>query len=152
MVASGDWITPRLNGFKYFEKPPLQYWATAALFEVLGERDWVARLWTALLGVAGIALSLHAGNRLFGRPVGAFAAAMLAGSPLYVVLGQVNTLDMGVTFFLSAAMFALLLERPLWFWIACALAVLSKGLIGMVLPGGAIVLDLLLEADGSFGR
>src|SRR5438045_5689632 len=110
MVASGDWITPRLNGFKYFEKPPLQYWATAALFEVLGERDWVARLWTALLGVAGIALSLYAGNRLFGPPVGAFAAAMLAGSPLYVVLGQVNTLDMGVTFLLSAAIFPLAVE------------------------------------------
>ncbi|HMH19485.1 MAG TPA: 4-amino-4-deoxy-L-arabinose transferase, partial [Burkholderiales bacterium] len=30
MVASGDWLTPRLNGFKYFEKPALQYWATAA--------------------------------------------------------------------------------------------------------------------------
>ena len=50
MVASGDWITPRLNGFKYFEKPPLQYWATAAFFSLLGEKDWVARLWTALIG------------------------------------------------------------------------------------------------------
>jgi 4-amino-4-deoxy-L-arabinose transferase-like glycosyltransferase len=152
MVASGDWLTPRLNGFKYFEKPPLQYWATAALFVVLGEGDWVARLWTALLGIAGIALTGYAANRLFGRPTGWYAAAVLAGSPLYVVLGQVNTLDMGVTFFLSAAMFALVLERPLWFWIACALAVLSKGLIGIVLPGGAIVLYLLLKRDWSLVR
>ena len=38
MVASGDWVTPRLNGFKYFEKPPLQYWATAAAFELFGEQ------------------------------------------------------------------------------------------------------------------
>jgi 4-amino-4-deoxy-L-arabinose transferase-like glycosyltransferase len=152
MVTSGDWVTPRLNGFKYFEKPPLQYWATAALFEVLGERDWVARLWTALLGFAGIGLTLYAGNRLFGPPIGVYAAAVLAGSPLYVVLGQVNTLDMGVTFFLSAALFALLLGRPLWFWIACALAVLSKGLIGVVLPGGAIALYLLLKRDWSLVR
>ena len=152
MVASGDWVTPRLNGYKYFEKPPLQYWATAALFEVLGEHDWVARLWTALLGVAGIALTFYAGNRLFGPPSGAAAAAVLAGSPLYVVLGQVNTLDMSVTFFLAAAIFALALERPLWFWAACAAAVLSKGLIGIVLPGGAVVLYLLLRRDWSLIR
>lgn len=152
MVASGDWLTPRLNGFKYFEKPPLQYWATAALFEVLGERDWVARLWTALLGIAGIALTFYAGNRLFGPPTGAYAAAVLAGSPLYVVLGQVNTLDMGVAFFLSAAIFALCLQRMLCFWVACALAVLSKGLIGIVLPAGAVVLYLLVKRDWSLIR
>lgn len=152
MVASGDWLTPRLNGFKYFEKPPLQYWATAALFEVLGEHDWVARLWTALLGIAGIALTFYAGNRLFGPPTGAYAAAVLAGSPLYVVLGQVNTLDMGVAFFLSAAIFALCLQRMLWFWVACALAVLSKGLIGIVLPAGAVVLYLLVKRDWSLIR
>src|SRR4051812_45625324 len=152
MVASGDWLTPRLNGFKYFEKPPLQYWATAALFEVLGEHDWVARLWAALLGIAGIALTGYAANRLFGPPTGWYAAAVLTASPLYVVLGQVNTLDMGVTFFLAAAMFALVLKRPFWFWIACALAVLSKGLIGIVLPGGAIVLSLLVKRDWSLVR
>jgi len=152
MVASGDWLTPRLNGFKYFEKPPLQYWASAALFEVLGERDWVARLWTALLGIAGIALTFYAGNRLFGPPTGAYGAAVLAGSPLYVVLGQVNTLDMGVTFFLSAAIFALCMQRMLWFSVACALAVLSKGLIGIVLPAGAVGLYILLKQDWSLVR
>jgi 4-amino-4-deoxy-L-arabinose transferase-like glycosyltransferase len=152
MVASGDWLTPRLNGFKYFEKPPLQYWASAALFELFGERDWVARLWTALLGFAGIALTFRAGNRLFGAPTGAYAAAILAASPLYIVLGQVNTLDMGVSFFLAAAIFAAALERPFGFWIACALAVLSKGLIGIVLPGGALALYILASRDWSMIR
>ena len=152
MVASGDWLTPRLNGFKYFEKPPLQYWASAVLFKVFGEHDWVARLWTALLGLAGIALTFYAANRLFGPPIGAYAAAMLAGAPLYVVLGQVNTLDMGVTFFLSAAVFALGLGRPLWFWIACALAVLSKGLIGIVLPLGTVALSIMLARDWTLVR
>jgi 4-amino-4-deoxy-L-arabinose transferase-like glycosyltransferase len=147
MVASGDWVTPRLNGFRYFEKPPLQYWATAAFFSVLGEKDWVARLWTALAGFAGILLVLYAGNRLWGAPAGAYAAAVLAGSPLYVLLGQVNTLDMGVSVFLGAGLVAFLLGRMLLFWAACALAVLSKGLIGLVLPGAAIVVFLLLKRD-----
>ena len=152
MVASGDWVTPRLNGFKYFEKPPLQYWATAAFFSVLGEKDWVARLWTALIGFAGIALTFGAGNRLFAPPVGAYAAAMLAGSPLYVLLGQVNTLDMSVSVFLAAGIFAFASGRMLLFWAACALAVLSKGLIGIVLPVAAIGLYTLVKWDWSVPR
>jgi len=152
MVASGDWITPRLNGFKYFEKPPLQYWTTAALFEVLGEHDWVARLWTALIGFAGIAMVLTTANRLFGPPAGLYAAAVLAASPLYVLLGQVNTLDMSVTFFLSAAIFAFALGHPLLFWAACGLAVLSKGLIGIVLPGGALFVYMLVKRDWDLVR
>jgi 4-amino-4-deoxy-L-arabinose transferase-like glycosyltransferase len=152
MVASGDWVTPRLNGFRYFEKPPLQYWTTAAFFSVLGKQDWVARLWTALTGFAGILLVLYAGNRIWGRPAGSYAAAVLAGSPLYVLLGQVNTLDMGVSVFLAAALVAFLLGRMLWFWVACALAVLSKGLIGIVLPGAAIFVFMLLKREWSLMR
>jgi 4-amino-4-deoxy-L-arabinose transferase-like glycosyltransferase len=147
MAASGDWVTPRLNGFKYFEKPPLQYWATAFFFKAVDETDWTARLWTALLGFAGLLLVLYAGNRLFGPPTGWMAAAVLAGSPLYVLMGQINTLDMGVTFFLSAAMFALVLGHTLVFWAACAAAVLSKGLIGIVLPLATVALYILVKRD-----
>ncbi|MDH4284194.1 MAG: phospholipid carrier-dependent glycosyltransferase, partial [Gallionellaceae bacterium] len=50
MVASGDWVTPRLNDLKYFEKPPLQYWATAIAYTLFGEHHWTSRLWTALTG------------------------------------------------------------------------------------------------------
>ena len=44
MVLTGDWVTPRLNGIKYFEKPALQYWITAASYEAFGVRHWTARL------------------------------------------------------------------------------------------------------------
>ena len=163
MVASGDWLTPRLNGFKYFEKPPLQYWATAAAFEVFGVNDWAARLWTGLAALAGVWMAFAAGNRLFGRPAGAFAAAILASSPLYVLLGQINTLDMSVTLFLSAAVFAFSLAqtesepraRRRWmlaFWAACAGAVLSKGLIGIVLPLAAVGLYVLVRRDWALLR
>src|SRR5258708_23924856 len=131
MVASGDWVTPRLNGFKYFEKPPLQYWTTAVLFKVLGEHDWVARLWTALIGFAGIGLVLYAGNRLFAPPAGFYAAAVLAGSPLYALMSPGNTLDMSVSVFLSAAVVPCLLGHMQLFWEDCALAVLRQDLISL---------------------
>ncbi|TMH88602.1 MAG: glycosyltransferase family 39 protein [Betaproteobacteria bacterium] len=153
MLASGDWITPRLNGFKYFEKPPLQYWTTAAFFTLFEVADWSARLWTALAGFAGIFMVLFVGRRLFGAPAGLYAAAVLAGSPLYVMLGQINTLDMGLTFFLCCAVFAFALGHMFLFWAACALAVLSKGLIGIVLPIGTIALYVLIKRDwGLLGK
>ena len=152
MVAAGDWTTPRLNGFKYFEKPPLQYWATAAFFSAFGEKDWAARLWTALCGLAGIAMVFFFGRKVFSGRAGAFGALVLAGCPLYVLLLQVNTLDMGLTLFLTAAMFAFALGRFHLFWAACALAVLSKGLIGIVLPLGAVGLYVLMKQDWALVR
>ncbi len=149
MVASGDWLTPRLNAFKYFEKPPLQYWATAAFFSVFGENDWASRLWAALACLAGLLMTWRAADRLFSSPVGAYGALVLAGSPLYVMLGQFNTLDMGLAFFLSAAIFAFALGRYYLFWAACALAVLSKGLVGIVLPLAAVGLYTLVKRDWS---
>jgi len=149
MVASGDWVTPRLNGLKYFEKPPLQYWATAAFFSAFGERDWAARLWSALAAIAGVVLVFLSGRKLFSTEAGAFGALVLAGCPLYVLLAQINTLDMALSFFLAAAIFAFALERYYLFWAACALAVLSKGLIGIVLPAGAIGLYILVKWDWS---
>lgn len=159
MVVSGDWTTPRLNGYKYFEKPALQYWATAAAFELFGIREWTARLWSALTGFLGVLLVLHFGNRVFGPPVGGLAAAILAGSLWWAIIGHINTLDMGVSFFMSLAVLGAALgqrddasvrERGWWMhaaWAAAALALLSKGLIGIVLPAGAFALYILVQRD-----
>src|SRR4030095_646465 len=54
MAVSGNWVTPRLNGLKYFEKPPLQYWATAAAYKVFGVHEWTARLPPALAGILAV--------------------------------------------------------------------------------------------------
>ena len=70
MIASGDWVTPRINGYKYFEKPPLQYWATAVSLSAFGMNEWAARLWPGLTGFLGVLLVFWAGNRLFGAAGG----------------------------------------------------------------------------------
>jgi 4-amino-4-deoxy-L-arabinose transferase-like glycosyltransferase len=159
MLASGDWLTPRLNGFKYFEKPPLQYWATAATYALFGVGDWQTRLWTALTGFLGVLFTFFAARRLFGATSGLYAAAVLAGSLFYAGASGFVTLDMGVAFFLSAAVFCFVLaqapgasraEQRGWMlaaWATMALAVLSKGLIGIVLPGGALALYILWRRD-----
>ncbi|MDE2118803.1 MAG: glycosyltransferase family 39 protein [Betaproteobacteria bacterium] len=159
MVVSGDWVTPRLNGLKYFEKPPLQYWATATAYTVFGEHQWTSRLWTALTGFAGLLLVWYAGTRLFGCAAGRYAAMLLGGSLLYVLMAHINTLDMGVTFFITLGVAGLLLgqqaesdarTRRNWMyvaWAALGLAVLSKGLMGLVLPGAALFLYSVAQRD-----
>src|SRR4030095_8991196 len=55
IAVSGNWVTPRLKGLKYFEKPPFQYWATAAAFNAFGVHEWTARLASAVAGpLAGV--------------------------------------------------------------------------------------------------
>jgi 4-amino-4-deoxy-L-arabinose transferase-like glycosyltransferase len=163
MVASGDWVTPRLNDIKYFEKPPLQYWATAIAYEAFGEHQWTSRLWVGLTGFAGIFLVWFAGLRLFGREAALYAAMLLGSSWLYVLIGHVNTLDMGVTFFITLGILAMLVAQNelnttrqrnwmLLAWGGMALAVLSKGLMGMILPGAALFIYCAVQRDFSVLR
>lgn len=164
MVVTNDWITPRLNGIKYFEKPPLQTWMNAATFKAFGFGEWQARLWTGLCGLLGIALVALAGRRLYGGAVAFSAATVLASSFLWAALGHVNTLDMGLAGMMTVSLCSLLIaqrndaapaERRNWMlacWAGMALAVLSKGLIGIVLPGAVLVLYTVLARDWAIWR
>lgn len=164
MVVTNDWITPRLNGIKYFEKPPLQTWMNAATFKAFGFGEWQARLWTGLCGLLGIALVALAGRRLYGGAVAFSAATVLASSFLWAALGHVNTLDMGLAGMMTVSLCSLLIaqrndaapaERRNWMlacWAGMALAVLSKGLIGIVLPGAVLVFYTVLARDWAIWR
>ena len=161
MLVSGDWITTRLNGIKYFEKPPLQIWMTALAFKVFGLGEWQARLWTGLCGYAGILLTGVAGMHLFGRRTGLAAALILASCLFWSALGHINTLDMGLAGGMTLALCGMLVSQaaagPLqvatrrnWMlacWAGMALAVLSKGLIGLALPGAVLIVYTLVARD-----
>ncbi|MBU9175755.1 glycosyltransferase family 39 protein [Burkholderia gladioli] len=159
MFVTGDWITPRYNGYKYFEKPPLQTWLNALSFAWFGIGAWQARLYTALVSFGGILLVGYTGARVFNPVAGLCAAVVLAASPYWNLMGHFNTLDMGLSFWMAVTLCALLLaQRPglatgatrgwMWLcWASMALAVLSKGLIGVILPGAVLVLYTLIARD-----
>ena len=163
MVASGDWVTPRLDALKYFEKPPLQYWTTAVAYRLWGQHEWTARLWVALCGFLGLLLTAWIGARLYGALSGALAALVQAGSLLYLALSRISTLDMGLTVTLELALAGLvLLLRPpfggaraptrgaaLLLAVGVALAFLSKGLVGILIPGAVAAAYVLLRRDWS---
>ncbi len=157
MAASGDWVTPRLNGVKYFEKPPLQYWASAASFSLFGESEFTARIYTALCGLLALLAVGFTARRLAGTDAALAAVGVLLSSPYFLAMGGVVTLDMGLTAWTTLAVCAFLLaftgaeaERRRWMllaWGAIALAVLSKGLVGIVFPAAAIFLHCLVNRD-----
>src|SRR5271154_2476862 len=70
MVASGDWVTPRLDGVPYFEKPPLGYWVIAACEDFLGSSEWSVRVCPAVFALGGILATYWAGCRIYGRDAG----------------------------------------------------------------------------------
>ncbi len=155
MVVSGDYLTPRLNGVKYFEKPPLFYWFEAGLIRSFGLSEWSVRLGPALFALLGCLSVYYAGTRIYGRRTGLVSAAVLATSILYYALSRLITLDMPVAVLLTAALLSFLIgsrepagaARRAFFWTfyaAAALAVLTKGLIGIVIPGMIIFAWMLV--------
>lgn len=145
MVATGDFLTPRLNGVKYFEKPPLVYWLSAGAIKLFGLNEWALRLSPALFALLGCLAVYFLGRRLYGARAGFFAAAVLASSPLYDFMGGVLTLDMPLTALLTVAMGSFLIgvreppgaRRHRWlytFYATAALGVLAKGLVAVAIP------------------
>src|SRR5437879_2906110 len=86
--AGGGWVTLRLNGVRYFDKPPLLYWLTAASFRLFGPSEWAARLAPFLGAVLAAAGTAVLGARLLGLRGGVIAAGALLSSALFVAFGR----------------------------------------------------------------
>ena len=140
MAASGDWVTPRLNGQPWFEKPALLYWMEGAAFRAGLGPEVAPRLPVALAACAFLAFYWWILNREFGRSPASFATAILGTSAGWIVCSQIGVPDLPLTATYSAAM---LLALP---WatrrdpkllpaaaVCLALAVLAKGLVPLVL-------------------
>lgn len=152
MLASGDFVTPRLNSVPYLEKPPLFYWANAVSFRIFGESPWAARLPARLAALGTTFLILLAVGRLWGARSGLVAAILYLASPLGFGLSRLNITDGLLTFFFTATVFAgyatirrceagknaLLLSTLTG--VAAAGGMLTKGLVALVLPGVTLFL------------
>jgi 4-amino-4-deoxy-L-arabinose transferase-like glycosyltransferase len=159
MFASGDWVTIRYQGLKYFEKPPFHLWMTAIAFHAFGIGEWQARLWVAMSGVIGLAVTAWAAHRWYGRRVAMLTALALLAMPTWNLAGHFNALDMGVAAALACVLAGVLIaQHPaadasarrrwmLFAWAAMAVATLTKGLIGIVLPGLVLVVYTLAARD-----
>jgi 4-amino-4-deoxy-L-arabinose transferase-like glycosyltransferase len=159
MLVTHDFLTPRLNGLKYFEKPPLQYWMTAGSFAVLGTTEGAARFASVLATWLAVLIIGYAGWRIASPTIGIYAALALAGSIWYFGLAHILTVDALLCACLAIALAAFLVaqtstisrvQRRCWMliaWIAIAGAMLTKGLVALAIPGASLVLYSLFTRD-----
>jgi len=159
MLQSGDWIIPHLDGLVYLEKPPLQYWLTALSFRWLGESDFAARLCPGIAGYLSLLVVYFLGRRLWGVDGGVRAALLTGASTLFVLLAHQLTLDMLLNFCLLGALAcfasaqmerdhpALCRNWMLGCWAAMGFAVLTKGLIGIIIPAASLTFYVLWQRD-----
>ncbi len=156
MVLRHDWVTLYTDGIRYLEKAPLMYWGVAASYELFGVKDWSTRL-PLILGVLALLLTVYGlAKHAYGERAGFYSAVVLATSlgPYLFTRFQIPDIIVGLWLTLSAFFFLLSLEqekpprRVCWgFAATCALNVLTKSLIGLVFPLGAIFLYLLLTGN-----
>ncbi len=157
MLRRKDFIVPYFNGVLFLDKPPLYYWLQAIAIKAFGLNNGALRFFPALCAILGCACSFYTAKRLFSKNVGLLSAAILISSPLYYFIGLYANLDMEVATFITMALlfFALALfnsqtpkEEKRFYRLAyffSALAFLTKGFIGVVLPMLAVGLWLLLS-------
>jgi len=158
MVLTHDYVTPRDNWVRYFEKPPLVYWAEAASMKLFGEDEFAVRLPAAAASIAEIVIAAALGEAMFGPAAGLAAAVVLATSPLVFGFARFATLDPALAMFITASLGA--------FWAAArspafrssssrrwlltssamaALGTLAKGPVALLLPGAIALAWLVAE-------
>lgn len=156
MFGRGDWVTPTLGEQFWFEKPALLYWLIIAGYNLLGVSEAAARLGTALMGVSCIGIFAVLGrfiqqktgeNNRFLAPA---MAGVMASSAGILVFSRAATFDIVLTATLTLALAFFLAaeietdskrQKLLYagFWVGCGLALLAKGLIGLLLPALVLV-------------
>ncbi len=158
MLASGDWITPRMGTEPYFRKPPLRFWLQAPLFYFFGYSEWVVRFWSAAAALACIFFTVLMGRMLFGSRSGLWAGFALATCVqfLYIHCATTGEMDALLLFFTISSLYCFLKseEKPSYLLVSAALmglASLTKNLAGFV-PLGIAILYLIVSGKWKIYR
>lgn len=159
MLQRGDYLVPRLNGVRYYEKPPLMYWAVAGSYRIFGVNEFAARFPAALAYVGTVAVVFFMGFTVWGLQGAWLAALIFLTTPAAYHLGRFVSLDALLTFCLSLSLLGLVrLYSPgkgegsgvggaRFFWLGAALAALTKGFIGLLFPLAAAGAAALLYRE-----
>jgi 4-amino-4-deoxy-L-arabinose transferase-like glycosyltransferase len=150
MVETGDWLTPQFNYSPDFDKPILLYWFMAAAMKTFGPSEFSARLVSAVFGMFLLMVTYGFTRSVRTAGSGLLAMLILASSLEMVVLSHAAMTDMLLVFFITAALasYYMLYKTDRGFWsvglyLSLALAVLTKGPVGLVLPGSIIALFIM---------
>lgn len=154
MWETKDFVAPHFNYIDHFEKPVLSYFLASLCVGIWGVNSLAVRLPSILSAILGLFLTHFFTKRFFGKDTADLSAMILATSIGYFFLGRYGMIDMLMTFFLSAALFcfceAVVLKNRRFYpaaYLAMGFAFITKGLIGVVLPGAVVFFYLLWAKD-----
>ena len=154
MVVLGDWLTPHLDYARFFDKPPLTFWATALLYRTFGVSERVARLANIFWAFAVAFLMGVLCEKLFGNGLGYLCSALFlstSGVCAYcletgIEFGLISFIVLAFIFFWDFYQKGSLLSLCL-FYLSLGLAFMAKALVGVAVVGGTIFLFLLFNRD-----
>lgn len=152
MVERNDWVTLHINGIRYLEKAPLMYWAVALSYRIFGTTEFATRLPLAIGALLLVAAVYYFGRWMGGEPAGIYSGLAISTALGVYLFTRIMIPEVMISFFLTVAFYFFLrvylgeLEtRWVYIFYACmAAAVVTKGLIGIVFPGGVLFFFVLL--------
>lgn len=154
MVTTGDYISPRLGGCLWFEKPVLQYWMSAAAYHLLGVNEFAARLPSALAATITVLALFFTIRRALSRRLALAVSLVLLTTGIYIAFARIVSPDMALAASISLSILCGFLaitaenRKGLRYWLLCGaflgLAVLAKGLVAIVLVISILSVYLLI--------
>ena len=145
MVESGDWLTPRLNYIKHFDKPPITYWLIGSSFRLLGQSEFAGHLPLVILAMGGVLVTYSLARELFGRRCGFLSAIILISSLGYPGLSRVLSTDIIFTFFCLSCYLFFVRKNYFLFYLFMALGFMTKGPVVLVITLIPICAFLIYE-------
>jgi len=135
MLQFNEYISPRIYGDYWYDKPPMYYWLVALSYKLFGISEFAARFPSAFLAVICVLVVYLSGCKLFNDRTGMIGALVLATSIEYFYLGKAAVTDITLTLFLTVSLLGFIQKRYYLFYIGAALATVTKGPIGLLFPG-----------------
>lgn len=154
MLMAQNYLSPQIYGNYWYDKPIFFYWEVIAGFKLFGINEWGARFFPAMFGVLGLFMTYWFGYKLYNRRTGFVAALILGTSFEYWLIAKTVITDMTLFVFFNAALICFYVgyshrQRNYYYgsYFFAALAVLTKGPIGLLLPGLIVILFLISQRN-----
>jgi len=149
MLTFNEFVSPRIYGEYWYDKPPMYYWLVVASYKIFGINEFAARFPSAILAVACTLVVYLFGRRLFNERAGMAGALVLATSIEFFYLGKAAVTDMTLLLFLTTSLLSFIEKKYYLAYIFAALATLTKGPIGLLFPGAIVFLYILVTRNWS---
>ena len=147
MIQTGDFLSPRIFGAYWYDKPPMYYWLVALAQLIFGDNEFAARFPAALMASFTAIMVYVSTAHIFNERAGFWSALILTSCVQFFYMGKAAVTDTTLLFFMSGALLAFMHKRYWLMYICMALATVTKGPIGIVMPGIIIFLYLLFMGN-----